>query len=205
MLKKNFKYVLAGIILSLSSSASAQLSLNGFYVGPTIAYESFKAEKNRFEDVAPRLTIGYETPLYLFDPISFAIEFWVGTRAWTVKNHHKDDHHEVNHQEVNHQEDDFNHESERLSVSYSYSLAFLPRIMLDNYLSLYLRIGLIQTRFTKAHRTPLGYQVGVGLETKLTDTWNLRGEVDFGKYKSIGEIGKPKSPQVALSAIYRFC
>ena len=89
--------------------------------------------------------------------------------------------------------------------NWGYGGSILPGyLILDNVLA-YLRLGVVETRFSAANQWRFGGQVGLGAETALCTNWDLRGEWIYSFYNSLSNsYGLPHSQQVDLSLIYKF-
>lgn len=88
--------------------------------------------------------------------------------------------------------------------SWSYGISVLPGYMLNDQVLGFLRLGVLNTRFTTAGgNNETGGQVGLGMQTSLTPCWDLRGEWDYNFYNSMN-IGAPKSQQFNLGLLYKF-
>jgi opacity protein-like surface antigen len=93
--------------------------------------------------------------------------------------------------------------------TYSYGLSFIPGMMLSDHTMGFLRIGLMRTRFTPqgpvASTTVSGGQLGLGLQTSLTQNWDLRGEYTYVAQRRISSlIGDIRTDAATLGLLYRF-
>lgn len=93
--------------------------------------------------------------------------------------------------------------SPSLRTTYSYGLSMLPGLMLSNRTMSYLRFGLLKTNFIGIGTTATGGQIGFGIQTSLTQDWDLRGEYDYVGYQKIRGIS-PSTDQFKLGFIYKF-
>jgi opacity protein-like surface antigen len=100
-----------------------------------------------------------------------------------------------------------------LKNKYGYGLSFIPGLMLSDHTMIYARAGVVRTRFEdsvsgyKNRKTLTGGQVGLGLQTSLTQNVDLRGEYDFTTYGSQTIDGtkiKPRTDTFTLGLIYKF-
>jgi opacity protein-like surface antigen len=155
-----------------------------FYLGPSLQYESVAGENNdTYQAISPRLTLGYaeklEFPYYLAGEL-FGV---VGDI-----NGHPDD--------------------SGLKNTPSYGIAVLPGYMIYDKTFLYGRLGTIATRFAAIDSFAWGGQVGLGIETAITETWDVRTEYIFTQYGELGgagsEFGSPHSNTIAVGFIHRF-
>lgn len=169
---------------ALIFAASTSLSYAGiFYMGPSLEYESVKGDNSSYQTISPRLTIGYgeklEFPYYLAGEL-FAV-------AGNISGHPDDS---------------------RLKNTPSFGASLLPGFMLYDNTFLYGRLGAIATEFSDSSSYTWGGQVGVGIETAITDTWDIRTEYIFTQYGHVDidtvSEGSPHSNTVAVGIIHRF-
>jgi opacity protein-like surface antigen len=163
--------------------ASATLSYAGlFYMGPSLQYESVKGDGASYQTLSPRLTVGYaeklEYPYYLAGEI-----FGVAGNI----NGHPDD--------------------SDLKNTPSFGIAILPGMMISDNTFLYGRLGTVATSFAASDSYTWGGQIGAGVETAITDTWDIRTEYIFTQYGDVdgdSSVGSPHSNLVAVGFIHRF-
>jgi opacity protein-like surface antigen len=175
------KKTLLGILLSFFST----LSYAGiFYMGPSLQYESVSGENNEsYQTISPRLTIGYAEKWQY--PYYFAGEIF-GV-AGDINGHPNDS---------------------GLKNTPTYGIALLPGFMLYDNTFLYGRLGTVATRFSASNSFIWGGQIGIGIETAITETWDIRTEYIFTQYGEMdGEgsiFGSPYSNTIAIGIIHRF-
>jgi hypothetical protein len=174
-----FRRFLATMGLSVGCLSSA---FAGIYMGPLVSYESIKAGGASYEGYAPRLTLGYGD--YVRDAVWLAGELLAG--VGTI-NHNYNPSPTVS-----------------LKTSYSYGASILPGVGLDNTLLAYGRIGVMRTRFSNLQQVQNGYQLGLGLQAKLTDVWNMRAEYSNIKYRSMAGVGRPTADQYSIGLVYKW-
>jgi len=104
----------------------------------------------------------------------------------------------------------------RVSRTYGYGISLLPGLNLSGSL-LYLRLGYVKTRyqindvFLNANRTRpfiVGAQVGVGMQSALSENTDIRGEYVFSTYHSYNNINgsfTPRETKLVIAVIYKFC
>ncbi|OAI48973.1 hypothetical protein AYO45_03800 [Gammaproteobacteria bacterium SCGC AG-212-F23] len=97
-----------------------------------------------------------------------------------------------------------NSTSVKTTVGYGGSL--LPGLMFSEHTMGFLRLSLLQDRFSSAHSTVTGGQAGVGLQTNVTQCWDLRGEYDYTGFKTVpgNGTGTTRSDQFMLGLVYKF-
>jgi opacity protein-like surface antigen len=95
-----------------------------------------------------------------------------------------------------------------LKSTYAYGLSFIPGLMLSDHTMGYARLGLSRSHFSPAggahNKTVSGFSTGLGIQTSLTQNWDLRGEYIYTAYQSISVVGTPRSDQVNLGLVYKF-
>lgn len=88
--------------------------------------------------------------------------------------------------------------------TYGYGASVIPGLMISNHTMGYLRAGVVQTRFSKLNSTGTGGQFGLGLQTSVTQNWDLRGEYDYVSYGNIAHGISPNSDQFNVGVVYKF-
>lgn len=95
-----------------------------------------------------------------------------------------------------------------LRSTYNYGISIIPGLMLSDHTMFYGRVGILRTHFIPTFAnsaTVTGGQLGLGIETSLTQNWDLRGEYDFVASKSLGgSQGSPRSDIATLGLVYKF-
>ena len=61
-------------------------------------------------------------------------------------------------------------------ATYGFGASFIPGVMISKYTMIYGRIGLEADRYAHSSTTELGSQLGMGLQTSLAKSWDIRGE-----------------------------
>ncbi|MEO8402144.1 MAG: outer membrane beta-barrel protein [Gammaproteobacteria bacterium] len=87
-----------------------------------------------------------------------------------------------------------------LRTTYGYGLSFIPGLMLSEHSMVFGRVGVVKTRFGSTNNTRTGGQIGMGLQTSLTQNWDIRGEYDYTKYRNFSA----KSDAFNLGLVYKF-
>lgn len=99
-------------------------------------------------------------------------------------------------------------DSTRVKTSYGYGASALPGVMLSDHTLAFARLGIVESRFSNAQKTRTGGQVGVGLQTTLTQNVDLRAEYDFTSYSSFtgknGRVASPRQDAFNLGLVYNF-
>ncbi len=83
-----------------------------------------------------------------------------------------------------------------------YGIGLIPGIMLSDRTLAFIRAGLVRSYFSTIRSTATGGQLGLGLQTALTQNWDLRGEYDFTAYNSVGGVS-PRSDLFNLGFVYK--
>jgi len=174
-----FRRLLAiiGISVGCLTSASA-----GVYMGPLVSYESIRAGGASYEGFTPRLTLGYSD--YIRDSLYLAGEILAGGAT------------------INHNNGPSATAS--LKTSYSYGASIIPGVALDRTIMAYGRAGVLKSRFSTLRKTRSGLMLGLGVQIRLTDTWETRAEYDNTKYQSISGVGSPNADQYSLGLVYKW-
>jgi opacity protein-like surface antigen len=73
-----------------------------------------------------------------------------------------------------------------LKTTYSYGASVIPGVMLSDHTLAFARAGVVRTRFSTFKENQTGAQLGLGMQTSLTQNVDLRGEYDFVSYRSFG-------------------
>jgi opacity protein-like surface antigen len=96
-----------------------------------------------------------------------------------------------------------------LKSTYVYGLSFIPGLMISEHTLGYARIGLSRTHFSPQapgqSATVAGINLGFGLQTGLTQNWDLRGEYVYTASRSVTNVsGNPRTDETTLSLVYKF-
>jgi opacity protein-like surface antigen len=90
-----------------------------------------------------------------------------------------------------------------VKTTHGYGVSFIPGLMLSDHTMTYARVGLVKSRFTTAGKTVTGGQIGLGLQTSVTQNWDLRGEYDYTGYNKFNGISV-KADAFNLGLVYNF-
>lgn len=89
-----------------------------------------------------------------------------------------------------------------MRTTYSFGLSVLPGYMLSEHTMAFVRAGLLRTRFTRPASTVTGGQVGIGMQTSVTQNWDVRGEYDYvGYHQVMGTT--PHADQFNFALVYK--
>jgi len=86
-------------------------------------------------------------------------------------------------------------------TTYGLGASFIPGVMLTDCSMLYGRIGIQANRNTQASRIHTGDQLGFGLQTRLSQNWDIRPEY---VYLSNVHGDKSGNGQLNLGLVYKF-
>ncbi len=101
---------------------------------------------------------------------------------------------------------------------YGYGISFIPGVMISNDTMAYARVGVVRSSFQakssaagvstySKSKTLTGGQIGVGMQTSLTQNVDLRGEYDYTSYRSqkfAGTQVQPRTDAFTVGLIYKF-
>lgn len=94
-----------------------------------------------------------------------------------------------------------------MKSSYGISGSLLPGFMLCDQTLLFARLGVIYSHFGSFDESSTGGQIGLGMQTSLTQNMDIRGEYDFAAYRSVSKDGlstNPRSDLVTVGVVYKF-
>lgn len=89
-----------------------------------------------------------------------------------------------------------------LRTTYGYGASLIPGVLLNDNTMAFARAGVVRSRFSDANDTVTGGQIGLGMQTNLMQNWDLRGEYDYTKYGSIGNMN-PHTDLFNVGLIYK--
>ena len=90
-----------------------------------------------------------------------------------------------------------------LRTTYGVGLSFLSGLLISDHTLAFMRVGFVNSHFTTGIKKS-GGQLGLGLQTGLTQNWDLRAEYIYSAYGALKGIGAPKSDQAMMSLVYKF-
>jgi opacity protein-like surface antigen len=150
-----------------------------FYFGPGISLQDTYAEDSSVHSVNPKFSFGYGHHFR---------EFWyLGTEAngsFGMLSLQSD--------------------GENLKTSNTFGLSILPGIQFTPDVLAFTRFGLVNSYFDQPEKRSTGGQLGLGIETHFTKSWEIRGEYTYSEYPDMGNIGSPKSSAFNLGFIHKF-
>lgn len=154
-----------------------------FYIAPSIEYQGISTGDIDYMGMMARLALGFGGPINNTS-VYLAGEFFGIPKGATLHNNRGD--------------------TAGLKPSYTVGMSVLPGICLDDTILAYARLSLVNTKFDNLNISRPGTQVGIGLQTYLSGSWDIRGEYDYTSYRSISGVGSPKADEYVLGLVYRF-
>jgi opacity protein-like surface antigen len=95
-----------------------------------------------------------------------------------------------------------------LKTTYEYGASLIPGLVISDRTMAFARLGLVRTRFTPkgvSDKTVSGAQFGLGIQTNLMQSWDLRAEYIYSDYNSLAGIqGPPRTDAFELGLVYKF-
>lgn len=178
-MKKMLQKSLLGALLLVGVVSSAQA---GLYVGPTLLLRDTIASHSSVRELGLRMSLGYGD--FVSPAFYLAGEAFGMPGAAVLRNN----------------------TSSGTSVrsTYGYGVSIIPGTPITDSVLGYLRLGVVESRFTSASQTRAGAQAGLGLQTSLTCNWDMRMEYIYTMYGSVSNAGSPKSDWVGLGFMYKF-
>ena len=171
--------------IAFSSLFLALLSTNSFagnfYLSPSIFGQRVAAPNSTFWGVRPHFAFGYGqlTPDYYLGG-----EVFSSPTVWATSD---------------------SHVSGALSakITSSYGIDVMPGIIFEPQIIGYAIIGLVNSKFAGPGTTKNGGQLGLGVQTSLSQNWDVRAEYIFTAYKSISGLGSPRSNEIGVGLVYQ--
>lgn len=166
-----------GVILATMSTAHA-----AFYAGPMLGLINNSSQNGNYRGLQPTLAVGYN------EMVSSCT--YMAVEAFGAP--------------FNIMLDDNTPSGSSLRSTYSLGASLIPGYLITDNVIGYLRVGLITTKFGAPNATRAGGQFGLGVQTGLTDEWQLRFEYDYAAYRQASDIGAVKADQIFLGLIFNF-
>jgi len=166
------------ILAITSMSLTTLIHAGTFYLGPGLQYESIAANTS-YQAVSPRLTFGYGGPLN--DVYGLAAELFAA--AGTIENHPS---------------------NSGLKNTPNAGISILPSFLFGTHSFGFGRLGLILANFSAQNSNTWGAQAGLGVETPITQSVNIRAEYVYTAYENVPMQGSPKSSAFVMGFMYYF-
>jgi len=90
-----------------------------------------------------------------------------------------------------------------MKTSYGYGLSVLPGVMLNDNTLAFVRAGFVRSRLSDVSKMSSGGQIGLGMQTAMTQHMDLRGEYDYTSYANVGGIKSPRTDAYTLGVVYK--
>jgi opacity protein-like surface antigen len=156
----------------------------GFYLGTGAKFSSVKPHHTSFIGGSPQWTLGFDNTFAnsFFGALEIYADYPYGTintfRNIPVTN---------------------------IRLNSTFGASFLPGWIVDEDVSIFLRLGGVASDFSTYNKSLKGYELGGGMNYCLWDGISLRLEYDFVKYRELNSIvGHPKANEGLIGFIYRF-
>ncbi|MCD6039796.1 MAG: hypothetical protein K0S27_1196 [Gammaproteobacteria bacterium] len=91
-----------------------------------------------------------------------------------------------------------------IKTTYSYSASILPGVMFSDHTLGYVRAGVVKSHFSQVSQNKTGAQLGLGMQTNLTQDVDLRAEYVFSAYGKVSTAGSPRTDAFKLGLVYKF-
>ena len=100
--------------------------------------------------------------------------------------------------------DDYNLPTTGVKTSWNYGLSIMPGYMINDRTLGYIRLGANRAHFPDSSGNATGWQGGLGMQTALTQEWDLRGEYVYTYYNSVSGVTNPQANQFNVGLVYKF-
>lgn len=177
MTKQITSFIRIALLLSASPAFAGQ-----FYIGGSAFLQTMSAKDSNYLGIDPQFSVGYTgmAGKYRLSGEVFAVPV-AGTVATSISNF-----------------------GLNTKPTYSVGASFIPGMPYGEDKTLFLRLGIVSTRFPAAATSGTGVQLGVGFLKPITPKWGLRTEYVYTAYTSIAGLGSVHSHELGLGVIYQF-
>lgn len=172
------KLLVASIMMAISSSMA--WAVNAPYVGASLGVVNNTATANNFRGVPLTLTAGYGATLNQNVYLGGEVFGTLGTS--TLSNNPHDT---------------------SLRTTYNYGASFTPGVLLSDHTMTFVRLGVVKTRFSNLSKNTSGGQIGFGMQSSVTQNWDIRGEYDYTKYNNVAGVS-PRADAFNVGLVYKF-
>ena len=93
--------------------------------------------------------------------------------------------------------------SNNMKTSYGMGVSVLPGLMLNDSTMMYARAGVVRSRFSSVNKMANGGQLGLGMQTSLTQNMDVRGEYTYTDYSNVGVVKSPRADEYTLGLVYK--
>ena len=88
-------------------------------------------------------------------------------------------------------------------ITYGLGASVIPGVMLNNNTMAYARVGVEASRYGKSNTTNTGGQLGLGLQTRLTQNWDVRGEYVYTGMGVINHFTTVQNNRFNVGFVYK--
>lgn len=88
-------------------------------------------------------------------------------------------------------------------TTYGVGISLMPGIYLNEYTIAYIRVGLENSHFSRNNSAQTGSQLGAGLQTRITNNWDVRAEYVYTGKGIINNFNVTRSNQFNMGLIYK--
>ena len=164
------------------ASTSLHANTGHFYVSPALYLQTVSAEHSNYFGYLPELSAGYDKK---WEKYYLSGEVFVVPFSGTLHN-------------------SVNPQATSTDTASGFGASVLPGVLITARSVGFLRAGLIQMRFAGPNRAATGAQLGIGLLTPMSDTWDFRAEYVYTTYRSVTDLGSPTSNMIGAGLVYHF-
>lgn len=93
--------------------------------------------------------------------------------------------------------------SNNMKTSYGMGASVLPGVMLNDNAMMFVRAGVVRSRFPSVGKMSNGGQLGLGMQTSLTQNMDVRGEYTYTEYSNVGAVKSPRTDEYTLGLVYK--
>lgn len=173
--------VISAIFVTMTQAALA----GSFYLAPSLVFQDITAQHSSYRGFAPRFAVGYGTEI----PETIVLvgaEIFGTYGSLLITNNHPNGEASVR-------------------TSREIGLSVLPGVRLNKSTIGFARLGVVTDVFSTSNTSKAGGQFGVGIETTMTDSWDIRGEYDYTAFGSVGQgRGSPGADTYMIGFVRRF-
>lgn len=174
---KKTSLLCAMLFVGISTATFAE----GLYFAPTLFLQRVTAKHSTYNGLNPHVAAGYSTGDGTY---YYAGEVFMMPLTFTLSSNQ-------------------NNGAMSAKISRTYGISFIPGVMINQQWLCYLRASVVSSKFASPNATRTGGQGGLGFQTALNESWDMRVEYDYTAYKSIRGLGSVKTNEIGLGVLYR--
>lgn len=179
MLKKLTLATATFLLINCVSANAAAL-----YIGPSLSFNNITSSNSSYRGLSPHFSLGYGDNLS--NDFYLAGELFGTPGSIDISNNN------------------VSGSGTSIKTTHSYGASIIPSVMLSSAAMLYGRLGIISSYFTDQDKNVFGEQAGLGIQTNLTPTWDIRSEYTYTSYRSISGIGSPNGDGFSVGLVHKF-